>query len=37
MGDGRGLSGKNTERDVQLTGGGEAQYLTWNQVPETGK
>ena len=36
VGDVEGFVGKNKDKIVKLTGqGADAQYLTWNQVPET--
>ena len=38
VGDVEGFVGKNKDKIVKLTGeGADAQYLTWNQVPETVK
>lgn len=35
IGDVTGFNGKKRDKIVKLTNGGDAQYLTWNQAPET--
>lgn len=37
IGEVEGFSGKTKDRVVKLTGGGDAQYLTWNQATDTVK